>query len=332
MSNATPMTFDMTAFEPYAELKGIKVWNDNQLKLFMPPPWLYDGVIQERGCTVIYGEPGSGKSLAAIDLACRVAAWEYSEWFGFRRHRPVKALYIAGEGWGGLDARREAWGRMTGLDNLNLRWIRGATTLWHDPGKGWTDEQMALLTHIAEENYGLVVIDTLANAFGGGDENRQQDMNAFLDSVRKMQELGAAVLIVHHTSKEGSLRGSTVLHGFADTVIMAKAEVRDGLLQRTTFELKKQKDGEAWGRKLHAVPVRTEDSLALREFDPASIISASKKEEIYEYIADHGPVPWREVRDEVRGKTTKLMELRRELEEEDRIYEDEEGWYVNEDA
>src|SRR5690242_10778274 len=54
---------------------------------------------------------------------------------------------------------------------------------------------------------------------------------------------GCAVMVVHHTRKDGSVeRGSTVLRGAADTLLMLKEESR-GIL---TLSCEKQKDADAF--------------------------------------------------------------------------------------
>jgi hypothetical protein len=89
----------------------------------------------------------------------------------------------------------------------------------------------------------LIVIDTLARTFGGGDENSTRDMNTFVAAVDQIREAtGACILVVHHSGKDDSkgARGSTVLFGACDTEFEVKKVGIENIILRTT----KQKDAE----------------------------------------------------------------------------------------
>jgi hypothetical protein len=109
-----------------------------------------------------------------------------------------------------------------------------------DPG-----ERQLLLFEIAklhDPKPALVVLDTFARCFVGGEENSSKDVGEFVDAAAKIQEVtGGAVLILHHTGKgEGdSARGSSALRASAD-VMMLLRRTRDAL--RLTNN--KQKDAE----------------------------------------------------------------------------------------
>ena len=71
----------------------------------------------------------------------------------------------------------------------------------------------------------LIVIDTLARAFGGGNENAPQDMGEFIQGCDDlMHEFGATILIVHHIGKDNSAgaRGHSSLFGALDTSMTLK--------------------------------------------------------------------------------------------------------------
>jgi hypothetical protein len=104
------------------------------------------------------------------------------------------------------------------------------------------DHRDALLRLVADlpESPRLIVVDTLARVLSGGDENTSRDVGTVIDAVAELQLLtGAAVLIVHHNSKAGSMRGSSALEGAADVILRTK---RDGDV--VTIETTKMKDAE----------------------------------------------------------------------------------------
>src|SRR5690606_38221251 len=67
----------------------------------------------------------------------------------------------------------------------------------------------------------LIVFDTFARCFLGGDENSASAMGQAVESVRRIQTAtNGAVLLVHHTRKGDSVeRGSSALRGALDTMI-----------------------------------------------------------------------------------------------------------------
>ena len=70
------------------------------------------------------------------------------------------------------------------------------------------------------KNIKLIVVDTLARSFGGGNENAPQDMGEFINSCDElMHEFGATVLIVHHVGKDAQsgARGHSSFFGALDT-------------------------------------------------------------------------------------------------------------------
>jgi hypothetical protein len=82
------------------------------------------------------------------------------------------------------------------------------------------------------------VIDTLAHALCGGDENSAQDVSAFNTGVQGLIEhTHACVVVIHHPKKtgEGGPRGSGALPGAVDTEL----EVKDH-----TLTPRKQRDME----------------------------------------------------------------------------------------
>ena len=87
-----PVTRPEFAFSHIEELvKGVK-----------PINWLIKGFLEMDSLSLMFGEPGCGKSFSAIDLACCVATGK--DWHG----KPVKqsgpVFYIAGEGF--IDMRQ----------------------------------------------------------------------------------------------------------------------------------------------------------------------------------------------------------------------------------
>lgn len=206
-------------------------------------PYLVKGLLQQRSHAVLYGAPGQGKTFVALDLAYHVAAGR--EWHGHRVAQGC-ALYLAFEGMGGISRRGAALMRHYGDADVPLYVQAADYNLREQAGRKALAEMVAGLPEVPK----LIVVDTLARAMKGGDENSAQDMGALNDAIGALIEAsGACVLVIHHSGKNkaSGARGSSALLGAIDTEI----EVADRSITAT-----KQRDletGDPLGFRLHPV-------------------------------------------------------------------------------
>lgn len=208
----------------------------------MPPPsWLIDEMISDHGLTIMYGDPGGGKSFIALDMSLRLAFG--LDWHG-TKIKQTGVLYIAGEGARGIGKRVKGWRKHHALEGADAPFLLlpVAVQLLN------ADERTKLIHTInaAKERagceIGLVVIDTVSRALAGADENAQNEMSAFVDGCAIVQRhIGGAVIGVHHSGKDKDkgMRGSTVLLGACDSSIRITKEE-----QLVTIKTEKQKDAE----------------------------------------------------------------------------------------
>jgi hypothetical protein len=118
----------------------------------------------------------------------------------------------------------------------------------------------------------LIVLDTLARNFGGGDENSTKDMNAFVAGCDRLRESfpNVTVLVVHHAGKaqRSGDRGSTALRGAVDTRIeLTRNEKKTGQkTHRLSLTCRAQKDAPEFD------PIRLR--LACREEDDSCLIES----------------------------------------------------------
>jgi hypothetical protein len=249
MSSAAVRPFDRNLPRPQfipqrTKTLNTKILSAAELLNLASPEWLIADTLPERGLAVMYGPPDSYKSFVALDFALHVAAGQ--PWQG----RPVKAgnvLYVLGEGSNAFGRRVRAWLlRHQHTEELiqNAGFLPSPVQFLEDAS---LSELSSLIDRWKPAQDGtplqLVVIDTLATCFVGGDENKQEDMTRFINSLRSIQaQRGAAILLLHHTGKdpEKGERGSSVLIGAADTRILVKRAAP----LRASLECKKQKDAE----------------------------------------------------------------------------------------
>jgi hypothetical protein len=105
----------------------------------------------------------------------------------------------------------------------------------------------------------LAIVDTLARAFGGGNENSSEDMGAFITAMGKVQEfLNCALMVLHHSGKDAAkgLRGHSSLLGAVDTELEL---LRFDEQMKGVLTISKQKDGadnERFGFEMVEVEIR----------------------------------------------------------------------------
>lgn len=206
--------------------------------------WLIKDLIPAGGFSALYGKPGSYKSFVALYLAAAIATG--SEAFG-RETTQGDVIYIAGEGGAGLKKRRDALMRKYDLaPGTRVHFLRAQLNL-----RSTEDDAAALVLAIRALNLNpaLVIIDTLARAFAGGNENASEDMGAFITVTGKLQEaLGhPTILVVHHSGKDEArgMRGHSALLGAVDTELEVVKLTEDDAPERAgKVTVTKQKDGE----------------------------------------------------------------------------------------
>lgn len=227
--------------EPEADASTFEVLSIGELRRLPPPDWLVHEAVVSDGLTIIYGEPGAGKSFIALDMALRIAlGWD---WHGVRT-KQVGVLYIAGEGVRGIGKRVDGWALNYGaeIDNAPLVVMPIAAQLL-EPG-----ERAKLIRTIDEVKrrldfeIGLIVVDTVSRSIAGSDENGQETMSAFVKGCDEIKaHTGGAMIGIHHSGKDKDrgMRGSTVLLGACDAAIrLSKSD------KMVTMDFEKQKDAE----------------------------------------------------------------------------------------
>ena len=213
-----------------------------QLMSMPPVKFLVDGLFTRYGLSVMYGPPGCGKTFLALDIALSVASGR--DFHGL----PVQqgaVLYICGEGVGGIGKRVKAWTENNGSgvteDELPF-WVLPTAVDFTSPAD--VEKLKATIQELEERagGFALIVVDTVARALLGADENSATDIGKFVKTCDVLKETyRAALLGLHHSGKDGSrgMRGSSALLGAVDTSIQVK---KSGA--QLTVVTEKQKDAE----------------------------------------------------------------------------------------
>jgi hypothetical protein len=224
-----------------------------------PVEWLIEGVIPKGSFTALYGPPGSFKSFIALDIAEAIATGR--TWMGKEVKQTGAVLYLAGEGFGGIGARIKACKlHHQTEDGAPIYIVRHQLNL-RSSAEDFNALMMAVVTLVEQTGmeFSLAIVDTLARAFGGGNENSSEDMGAFITAMGKVQEfLNCALMVLHHSGKDAAkgLRGHSSLLGAVDTELelLRFEEQMKGVLT-----ISKQKDGadnERFGFEMVEVEIR----------------------------------------------------------------------------
>lgn len=203
-----------------------------QIKDLPPVAWRVKNVFPAQGVAAIYGPPASGKSFLSLDLAAAIASGR--DWFG-HKCAATQVFYINLEGSGALKNRIAAWEQEREKPFPDaVVFFLGAFNLLEN-----MDSLVAAIPHGA-----VVIVDTLAAAAPGFDENSGADMGRAIEALgRVAREKNGLAVVVHHSGKDASrgLRGHSSLLGALDTVVSVD---RAGLSTTRQWTLVKSKDAE----------------------------------------------------------------------------------------
>jgi hypothetical protein len=219
------------------------------------PKYLIEGLIIENGLGFFYGPPGCGKSFITIGMALSIAAG-LDEWWGYKINKSGPMIYISSEGVSDLKFRIAAWEQATGISAADIPFY-----LIHVPINFMDDgeiERLILTIQYSDMLKGEVpvgiVVDTVSRSLPGADENLQKDMTLFIKACDKIRlAFDCTVMGVHHTSRAGNLRGSTVFDGAADFLFRISREEGVMIGEFNAKKIKSATDGWTKPFKLREV-------------------------------------------------------------------------------
>jgi len=199
-----------------------------------PLKYYVDGVFHEASLNLVFGAPGSLKSMLLADMAASVAigkTWlsplPTVESQGGRSFQTVQTSVL----WVDYDNGRRrtherfsAIGKGHGLpENAPIHYVSMGTP-WLDMSLNNGEEldqralragAVALMELIQARSYMLVIVDNLGLISGDADEN-SGDMKTVMGNLRNIADLtSAAIIVVHHQRKggAGSGRSSDAMRG-----------------------------------------------------------------------------------------------------------------------
>lgn len=205
--------------------------------------WIVKGVIPEDAMMCLFGASQTFKSFVALSAALHICTGQ--EWLGLRtKQGPV--VYCAAEGGGGIYRRASAWAKI----HLNQEFVPGFNICITPLNLTVQEEMTSLRMDIAEMPVPptLIVLDTLSQMFGGGDENDATQISEFFRAVNQhlRAPFGCTVMIIHHTGYNVDAanrpRGSSAIAANLDAMLSVQRSDPEALSCKMTVA--KMKDGE----------------------------------------------------------------------------------------
>ena len=213
------------------------------------------------GETMTFGASIAGKTFVVLDMVCHIAMG--MDWNGHKTTRG-KVMYICAEGAGGVTSRLKAWCMHHEVDLRELgKWLMvmpDTPNFLDEKDTSFLAQQIKKYQTVTD----LLVVDTLAQATAGADENSSKDMGLALKNIKRISALlRCSYNLVHHTGKneDRGARGSSVLKGQMDAMFYIFREENG---EKRTFWVDKMKDDRdnfGFDFSLRALSVGTDEDF-----------------------------------------------------------------------
>ena len=237
-----------------------EILNVMGIKSLPDPVWLVEKVIMARSLGFIYGAPGAGKSFIALGISLAIAAG-LKDWWGKGVNMTGPVVYISSEGVSDIKFRIRAWEIALGInaDELPFFLIHQTINFMREEDTNKLLRTINRVVQMTGEMPVHITVDTVSRVLPGADENLQKDMTLFISACDEVKEtFGSTVCGVHHLSRSGNLRGSTVFDGAADFLLAVSRDEGSEI-------------GELHAKKIKAAPDGWTQNFRLRSIDLGGI-------------------------------------------------------------
>lgn len=208
-----------------------------------PPKWRTDSLWPESGLAALFGPSGVGKTFLVLEDM--ISAYAAQDFLGCENPKSTGSVYVCLEGNIGIRLLAALQHHeIAPEDTMNHIGVLTGSLSLNDRTEAAVLSNALFDYKESGGRFKTVYIDTMARAFGGGDENSSSDMG---NVIREAQDIAAThdclVILVHHTGKNemAGLRGHSSLFAACDTVVAINGKSGEP----KGVEVLKQKDSES---------------------------------------------------------------------------------------
>ena len=256
------------------------------LKPQSPIIWILDQIFSVGTVCLFVGNPGSKKTYSLLDLSICIAIGK--PWLGYKTKQGAVLIIDEESGKRRLDKRLgDIMRAHSANENTELFYVTLARFDLRSIDDATTVESL-----IKETKAHFVVIDAFVDVMPGGDENAVKEIQPVMMNLRSIADkTQSAIVVIHHTNKQGNYRGSSALLGAVDTLI--KVDSKPGS-DHIEFKMEKNRDGEPLEFRAIAKFEQEKFLLVLTENQPKSRFSPSQIH-VLKYYNDHGNCSLRDI-------------------------------------
>ncbi len=202
-----------------------------------PIEWIVDGLISAGSVNLFYGDGGSKKTWALLDMGVCVARGE--PWLNFKTQAgPV--LFVDEES-GKRRIMRRLSEVLRGHNAGSNTPVYCVSLAAFDFGK--PNDIGELYNLIKSTKARLIIVDAFADVMPGRDENAVKDVQPIFLALRKIvEETLAAIIILHHANRGGYYRGSSAIKGAVDNLLRIESKTGSNEIE---FKIEKARDTTA---------------------------------------------------------------------------------------
>jgi RecA-family ATPase len=211
---------------PYEEISSVILPVGNFLELTISPKQkILDPWINEQSMILISGDRGTGKTWFTVSIVNCITSYEsFGPW---ETEHPVSCLYIDGELVSSdIQERFRTLGYPTTVGRKSPLYIYNdayADSLGfpkaHMADPKW---QEAMKHFLVEKKVKLVVFDNISSLTPGIDENSKKEWDPINQWLLSLRYVGITSVLLHHTGKDGSQRGTSGREDNVDISILLK--------------------------------------------------------------------------------------------------------------
>jgi hypothetical protein len=228
--------------EPAGGAAKFKLTPFEDIKFVAAQEWRVKKLLPRQGVAPIFGPSQAFKSFICVDLALHVAlGWE---WAG-RKVQQGSVVYIAAENGAGTRKRK------VGFELAHAGSLPGRVPFYlveAAPNLGTEKNDLGALIASVEAvavSPAMIVVDTLAQTLGGGEENTSGMMIFLSNATALASRFKCCVAPVHHAplADEKRMRGWSGLYAGVDALIRAERKGDDLVTALTLVKLKDDESG-----------------------------------------------------------------------------------------